>query len=118
MITGWLFKIVFGIALVGFLAVETVSPLVTRAQLDEIAHDAADNAALNLLETNDAEKARAVAMNIAVGKDAVLSRFAIDQTGVNVTVEREARSVLLKKIDQFRSWYAVKVSATASTVRR
>ena len=118
MITGWLLKIIVGFALVGLLIFEGGSPLITKAQLDEVAHDAADNAALDLLEKNDVERARQTAADIATGKKAVLTRFTISQTGVNVTVQRQARSILLKNIDQLRDWYDVEASATASTVRR
>ena len=119
MITGWLAKIVLGIALFGFLGVELVSPVVVRAQLDDVAHDAADNAALWLLDHPDgSERAREIAEDIAVEKDAVLTVFDIGTAGVTVTVERQARSFLLKKVEQLQSWYDVEVTASAATVRR
>lgn len=117
MITGWLVRIVVGFALVGFLIVEAGSPLVTRAQLDGIAHDAADSAALDLLDNNDPDRARQIALDIVTDKDAFLKAFTVDQRGVTVTVEREARSLVLKEIDQLESWYDVEVTATADTVR-
>ena len=118
MITGWLLKIVLAFALVGFLGVELGSPLVTRAQLDTVAHDAADNAVLDLLAHNDDERARQTALDIVTEKSAVLKHFEITTTGVVVTVEREARSFLLKKVEQLESWYDVEVTATASRVKR
>ena len=118
MITGWLLKIVLGFVLLGFILVEAGSPLITRAQLDEVAHDAADNAALDLLDRNDVNRARTIAEGIVTEEEAALKSFSIDQAGVHVTVERQARSLLLKKVKQFESWYDVEVSATASTVRR
>ncbi len=118
MITGWLLKIVVGFALAGFLLVEAGSPLVTRAQLDGVAHDAADSAALDLLDKNDLVRARAVAEGIAAEDEAAVKSFTVDENGVHVTVERQARSVLFKKIEQLESWYDVEVSATASTVRK
>ncbi len=117
MITGWLVKIVVSFAFVGLLAVEAGSPLVTKAQLDDIAHDAADNAALELLDKNDPERARKVADAIVAEKDAVLTGFSIGTGIVTVTVQREARSLVLKKVEQFRDWYSVEASASASTVR-
>lgn len=119
MITGWLSKIVIGIALVGFLAVELISPVAVRAQLDGVAHDAADNAVLHLLDHPDEiEQARLIADEIAREKDAVLTFFDVGTNGVTVTVEREARSFLLKKMEQFESWYDVEVTASAARVRR
>lgn len=114
MITGWLVKVVVSIALVGFLAVELGAPLVTRAQLDDLAHDAADSASLELLNTNDAERARAVATEIVTDKNATLKEFAINaQGGIDLTAEREARSLLLKKWDRTKSWYMVTVKVTS-----
>lgn len=120
MITGWLSKIVLGIALVGFLVVELVSPVVVRAQLDGIAHDAADNAALHLLDRPaDTERAREIAEEIVAEEDGVaLTVFTVGTGGVSVTVQRQARSFLLGKVEQLKSWYDVKVSASAATVRR
>ena len=117
MITGWLLKMVLSIALVGFLLVEGGSPLITRAQLDDVAHEAADNAVLELLDSRNEEQARAAAEEVVIEEDAALTGFTIDQRGVTVTVEREARSFLLKKIGQFESWYDVEVTATAARVR-
>ncbi|PLS76573.1 MAG: hypothetical protein CYG61_01285 [Actinobacteria bacterium] len=114
MITGWLVKLVVSIALVGFLAVELGAPLVTRAQLDDLAHDAADNAALELLNSADVERARAVAGEILQDKDATLKEFAVDQQGrVVLTTEREARSFLLKNWSTTDSWYDVEVEVTS-----
>lgn len=117
MIIGWLMKIVISFALVGFLAVELGSPLVTRAQLDTLAHDAADNAVLELLGNNSDERAQEVANEVVTKEDARLKHFVIDQRGVTVTVEREARSFLLKKVEQLKSWYEVEVTASAARKR-
>lgn len=118
MITGWLVKIVVGFGLAGFVVVEAGAPLVIRAQLDGVAHDAADSAARDLLDRNDAPRAQAVAQQVAAEEDAALKSFTIDQNGVHVTVEREAPSVLLKKVEPLQGWYDVEVSASASTMRR
>ena len=119
MITGWLSKIVLAIALVGFIAVELISPLVVRAQLDGVAHDAADNAVLHLLDhPTDVERAREIAQDIATDKDAALTVFDVGVNGVTVTVQREARSFLLAKVEQLESWYDVKVTVTEARARR
>lgn len=114
MITGWLVKVVVAIALVGFLAVELGAPLVTRAQLDDLAHDAADNAALEILSSRNVEQAKAVAAEILQDKDATLKEFAVDEQGrVLLTAERQARSFLLKKWSTTKSWYDVEVKVTS-----
>lgn len=113
MITGWLVKVVVTIALVGFLAVELGAPLVTRAQLDDLANDAADNASLEILNSRDVERAKAVATEILTDKSATLKDFAVTaEGGVSLTAEREARSFLLKKWDRTKSWYLVRVKVT------
>jgi len=117
-ITGWLMKIVLSFVLVGVLAVELGAPLVTRAQIDGVAHDAADSAALDLLDHNDLERARAVAQEIADDKDVVLESFTVDNRGLRVTVARQAWSLVLKKWDKTKTWYDVRVTATASTAKR
>lgn len=117
MITGWLLKIVLSFVLVGVMVVELGSPLVTRAQIDGVAHDAADSAALELLDHNDIDRAREVAQAIADDKDVALESFTVDQRGVRVTVVREAWSLVLKKVEKTKSWYDVRVTASASRAR-
>jgi len=113
-ITGWLVKLVVSIALVGLLAVELGAPLVTRAQLDDLAHDAADNAALEYLNSRDVEKAKTTATQILQDKSATLKEFSVDQQGlVGLTAERQARSILLKKWSRTASWYDVVVKVTS-----
>jgi hypothetical protein len=116
-IVGWLLKIVLGIAIVGLLAVEGGSPLITRAQLDDIAHDAADNAALDLLDKRDPERARKIAEDIVIEKGAALTEFRVETDRLHLTVQKQARSWLFKKVDQLKDWYDVEVSVSASTVR-
>lgn len=118
MIVGWLVKIVLGFALTGLMIVELGSPLVTRGQIDGVAHDAADSAALALLDHNDLERARAVAQEIADDKNVTLESFTVDNRGLRVTVVRQAWSLVLKKWDRTDSWYDVRVTATASTANR
>ena len=115
MITGWLVKIILGIALVGFLVIELGSPVVMQAQLDGVAHDAADAAGLELRSTGNAELAEAEAVRVADENSATLEAFTVDQEGkARVTVRKEARSFLLKKWDRTKSWYDVKKSATSA----
>lgn len=119
MITGWLLKLVVTFVVIGFLLVEAGSPIVTRAQLDDVAHDAADNAAVEYMQSSDTERARGIAERIVTEKNAMLTKFEITTAGVLVTVHREAKSLLLKKWDTTKDWYDVEVTADASTrIRR
>jgi hypothetical protein len=117
-ITGWLMKLVLGILVAGLVVFELGSPLVTRTQIDGVAHDMADSAAFELLERQNLERAREVAQKIADEEDVVLESFTVDHRGLRVTVLRKARSLVLKKWDQTKTWYDVRVTATASTANR
>lgn len=115
MITGWLLKIILVVGVVGFLALEVGSPVIVRAQLDGAAHDAANDAAAELLHSRNADQARAMADTDAAKEGATVQNFQIDDKGVvHVTLEKQARSVLLKNIDRFKSWYDVRVSVTSA----
>jgi hypothetical protein len=116
MITGWLVKIVVVIALVGVLGIEAGSPVITRAQVDGAAHDAADDAAADYFQRHNPESARAIAQTIADKEGTVLEDFQIEPTQGVVTVKlfKQARSVLLKKFSQTRSWTEVRVTASSS----
>lgn len=115
MITGWLVKIVLGFALVGVAIVEAGSPLVTRAQIDDVAHEAADNAALALQESRDFGRACQVAHEVAARNDAYIGvgECKVAQGEVTVTVHKTAWSLFLKKWSETKSWYEVNVTASS-----
>lgn len=119
MIAGWLVKIVVVIALLGFAAVELGSPLWTRAQLDGIAHDAADEAAREYDDSRDLALARKAAEAQAAKDNAVVTEFThtVNPAGIHVTVFKEAKSYLLHNVGATKDWYAVSVDATADTNR-
>jgi hypothetical protein len=113
-VSGWLLKIVFGIALAGLVLFELGSPAWTRAQLDSTAHDIADEAAFEVKRTNSTESARAAADQLASKRDVRLTEFRIDAgQRVHVTVYRQAKSYVLRRFDQTKDWYDVSVSADA-----
>lgn len=115
MITGWLVKVMIGIALLGLTVVELGSPVITRAQVDDAAHDAADDAAAEYAVSHDVARAQEIAQKIADDEDAELQEFTVDEQGrIHVRLFKEARSILLKKISQTKSWYEIGVSATGS----
>ena len=115
MIAGWLVKIIVVIALLGFAAVELGSPLWTRAQLDGIAHDSADEAARIFKDTRKAEDARKAAEAKATEDGATVTQFDIDtQNRVHVTVFKKAKSYLLHNFGPTKDWYDVSVETTAS----
>ena len=115
MITGWLVKVMIGIAVVAFLFVEVGSPVITRAQVDGATNDAADDAASEYFATRNIDRAREIAQQIADDEGAELTEFGLDEQGrIRVSLFKEARSILLKKLSQTKSWYEIRVSATGS----
>ncbi len=115
MISRFLAKVVISIVVLGFAAVELGSPLIVRLQLDGVANDVADESFRTLSQSRSAGQARATAEQIVLDRDASLRSFEIDATGtVNVTVAREARSLVLAKVEQLKSWYDVSVAAVSA----
>ena len=115
MITGWLLKLVLGIALFGFIAYEVGTPLIVRAQLDGVAQEAAVEAAAVVRNRGGSvEAAQAAAAERAAADGAELKAFTIDdQKQSHVTVRKEAKSYLFKKWGPMKSWYDVTVSASS-----
>lgn len=114
MITGWLVKLIVGIALAGFLLVEVATPVIVRSQIDGLAHEAADEAAAILRDQNKPDVAEASTVELATKHGATVEEYSIDDQGrVHVTLRKEAKSYLLKKWDRLESWYDVRVSATS-----
>jgi hypothetical protein len=115
-ISSWIIKIALAVAIVGFIVIEVGSPLVVRVSLDSDAHSAADEAANELTLTHDVAKARATAEADAESAHAKLETFDIDARGVvRVTLFKQAKSYVLHNFEQTRSWYDVRVNASAAS---
>jgi hypothetical protein len=114
MIVRGLAKIVAGIGLAGFAVIEVGSPLWTKAQLDGTAHGAANDAAYAFGRTNSRDQAYAAALDDVNHDGATLDEFFLDEAGlVHVTVSKRAKSYLLHNFERTRSWYEVRLRATA-----
>jgi hypothetical protein len=114
-IGSWLVKIVVVIGVLGFAVIEVGSPLWTKAMLDSPAHDAAGDAAREMFQSHDPDRARQAAEQDAQDAGARLDRFSVDEQGrIHVTLFKRAKSYLLHKFSQTRHWYDVRVSASAS----
>jgi hypothetical protein len=118
-IAGWLIKIVVSVALLGLVGYEVGSPLITRAQVDDVAHTTADAAARELADTSDEAKARAKAEQLVAAKTGMhLDAFTIGTAGdVHVTVSKKAGSIILDRFAATRGWYEIKVSADSVRFR-
>jgi len=117
MISGWLIKIVVTIALIGLVAFEGGSPLITRAQVDGTAHNMADDATAEYFQRKDEATARAIADEIAAKEEVAIEEFTVDPaTGVvTVKVFKQARSLVLKNWGPTKSWYEIRVTAAGET---
>ena len=119
MIVRGLAKIVIAIGLVGFALIELGSPLWTKAELDGTAHNAANDAAYAFGRTNNRDQAYEAALDDANGGGAKLDEFYVDDAGaVHVTVSKQAKSYLLHNFEKTRSWYEVRLRATAEPAGR
>jgi len=113
-ISRWLLKIIFGVAVVGFVLFELGSPLIAAAILDGQTHDAANDAAHEYFQNHDADRAKAVAQQDAADDHVKLDVFTIDDQGtVHVTLSKQAKSYLLHNFGPTKDWYDVRTSATA-----
>ena len=114
MISGWLIKVVVGIALAGFLVIEIGSPLLKKAELDDAAHRAADEAALEFFDSKNIDTAKRACADIAFEEDVTLDHCDLDTNGhIAVTVSDTARSFLFGKISATKDFYDVEAKATA-----
>lgn len=119
MILGWVIKVLASLALVGVVGFEIGSPLVTRAQVDEVAHNSADRAAFVLYDTQDPAQARAKAEEVVAVKHGMrLDQFEVRGDRIHVTVSKRAQSILLDRFSPARHWYEVQVSADSTPQRR
>ena len=85
-----------------------------RATLDGQTHQAAEDAAHEMFQSRNADKARAVAARDAQDDHAKLETFDIDGQGtVRVTLSKQAKSYVLHNFQPTRDWYNVRVSASA-----
>ena len=114
MISGWILKLVIGIAVAGLVLFEVGSPVVTGVMLDGQAHDAASDAAKDYFSGHDVNKAQAVAQQDADTDGAKLEHFDVDGQGtVHVTLSKQAKSYVLHNFGPTKSWYTVRKTASA-----
>lgn len=120
MIAGWLIKILVSVALMGLVGYEVASPLITRAQVDDVAHTTADAAARELADTGDEARAQAKAEALVAAKIGMnLNSFAVGTSGqVHVTVSKKAGSIVLDRFAATRGWYEIEVSADSARPTR
>ena len=115
MIGGWLVKVLIGIALLGFAVIELGSPLVARAQVDDAAHEVANEASFRLRDVNTQDSLRLACETKSAEQNVALVSCGINAADeIEVTVTKEARSLLLAKFEPFAKWYKAEATATAT----
>jgi hypothetical protein len=117
-ISGWLVKVLVGIALIGFAVIELGSPLIARAQADDAAHSVADEVAFHLRDpgmfTTEA-LAKACADEAARHSVTLVAcDYNVTTDKVDVTITKHARSFLLDKVSVAKDWYDVEAHASAT----
>jgi len=115
-IFGWVVKIFLTVALIGVIGFETGSPLITRAQVDDVAHSAADRAATEMVATKDEKRARQIADEVVGRNEGMhLDRFTVAANGsIEVVVSKRAGSLVLRRFSQTSDWYDIRVTATSA----
>jgi hypothetical protein len=114
-ISGWLIKILVGIFLAGAIILELGSPVITRAQADDAAHEVADDASFAIRDTVNEQALKEACEQTAADKHVTIVKCEVDTNqDVVVTVEKKARSLILAKWSVTKDWYDIKVTATST----
>lgn len=117
MISGWLIKIVLGMAAIGFGIIELGSPLIAQAQADDSAHAVADAAAQAVQFNYTEEALQTACATKAAEQDVELMACGLSGSNeVSVTVRKVAKSYLLKNFEQTAKYYVVDKSASAQRI--
>lgn len=113
-ITGWLLRLVIGLALLGVVVFEFGAVVIARVGVDGTAQTAAREAALVYGSSQNVETAKAEAAKKAKEGGATLSSFEVSQDGttVTVTLERKARTFLIHKIGALKKYATVRATDT------
>lgn len=116
MISGWLLKVLLGIFLIGGAVLELGSPVITRAQADDAAHEVADDASFAIRGSFTDQALKDACNQTAADKHVTIVRCDYEQTNgdVVVTVEKKARSIILAKWSVTKDWYDIKVTAIST----
>lgn len=114
MIGGWLVKVLLGIAFLGFAVMELGSPLVARAQVDDAAHQVANEASFRLRDNYTDPVLQAACTEQAAKSYVTVVQCTVDEKQqVVVKVQKHARSFLLDRFGPTKGWYDVSATATA-----
>ena len=112
-VSGWLIKVVLGIALFGAIVIEVGSPLVAKAQADDAATQIADETSFRLRDdfTQEALEESCAEEGAKHDVEVIVCDFDRDTDEVIIRVRKEARSLILKNWSATEDWYLPEVTA-------
>ena len=113
-VIGWLVRLIVTLAIVALAVFEAGAIIIAHVQSDTAATDVSEEAALAYAHSHDADQARAAADAKAKDEGAIVTAFSVDTTGkaVTVTVEKDARTIILRHLSFARRWGDVKTTRT------
>lgn len=111
-VTGWLFKLVLSLAIVGLVAFEAGALVVAHVSADSAANEVASEAAFAAARGGSEKAADTAAREEAArqGVRLIGLSLAADGTYVTVIVEKTAKTIFLHRISATRSWTKVRVT--------
>jgi hypothetical protein len=116
-VTGWLFKLVLSLAIVGVVAFEAGALVVAHVSADTAATEVASEAAFAAARGGGETAAEAAARDEATRQGVRLIGASLSNDGkvVTVIIEKTAKTLLLHRVSFTKSWTLVRV-ARRSTV--
>lgn len=118
-VLGWLTRIVIVLAVFGLIGFEAVAIGVAHVRTQDVAAEAARAGSAQFSRSKDVDRAYEAASGVAAENNGTIAPedFMVEEDGtVEVTVHREARSVILRRFGATRRWLQVRESARARFV--
>ena len=112
-ISGWLVRVVLGIVVAGVLCMEAGALIETRVAVDGIADDDAVQA-VQTAHASGTAAARDAAASYARDHGATLTGFASSATGIHVRLQKQAHSLVLRRIKAWRHWTVLSGQGSAT----
>ena len=110
-VTGWLFKLVLSLAIVGVVAFEAGALVVAHVNADSAANEVATEAAFAAARGGNEQAAETAAKAEAARQGVQLIGVSLSSDGrvVTVIVEKTAKTLLLHRVSFTKSWTLIRV---------
>jgi hypothetical protein len=111
-VTGWLFKLVLSLAIVGVVAFEAGALVVAHVSADSAANEVASEAAFAAARGGGEQAAEAAARDEAAKQGVRLIGVSLSNDGqiVTVIIEKTAKTLLLHRVSFTKSWTLIRTS--------